>query len=72
MKKDDQYYPGNDRRYEDLTEEQIPLTESLMDCMERGEDYIISLHLNRVRFLLMVCEYLLFFLIMLLQINNKQ
>ena len=37
MKRDDPYYPGNDRRYEDLSEEQIPLTESLMDCMERGE-----------------------------------
>ena len=37
MKKDDPFYPGNDRRYEDLTEDQIPLTESLMDCMERGE-----------------------------------
>lgn len=36
MTKDDPYYPGNDRRYEDLTEEQIPLTESLMDCMQRG------------------------------------
>ena len=37
MKKDDRYYPGNDRRYEDLSEDQIPLTESLMDCMERGK-----------------------------------
>ena len=36
MKKDDPYYAGNDRRYEDLSEDQIPLTESLMDCMERG------------------------------------
>mmetsp|Transcript_23305 Transcript_23305/g.49224 ORF Transcript_23305/g.49224 Transcript_23305/m.49224 type:complete len:312 (-) Transcript_23305:543-1478(-) len=37
MKKSDPHYPGNDRRYGDLTEDQIPLTESLMDCMERGE-----------------------------------
>ena len=40
MKRDDPYYPGNDRRYEDLSEEQIPLTESLMDCMERGEFWV--------------------------------
>ena len=36
MKRDDPHYPGNDRRYEDLSEGQIPLTESLLDCMERG------------------------------------
>jgi 2,3-bisphosphoglycerate-dependent phosphoglycerate mutase len=30
-----QYYPGRDRKYADLTKEQIPLTESLLDCMER-------------------------------------
>jgi bisphosphoglycerate-dependent phosphoglycerate mutase family 1 len=30
-----QYYPGYDRKYADLTDEQIPLTESLMDCMIR-------------------------------------
>ena len=45
MKKDDPYYPGNDRRYEDLTEDQIPLTESLMDCMERGARFsFITMH----------------------------
>jgi 2,3-bisphosphoglycerate-dependent phosphoglycerate mutase len=37
MKVDDENYPGKDRRYEDLDENQIPLTESLNDCMERGE-----------------------------------
>jgi bisphosphoglycerate-dependent phosphoglycerate mutase family 1 len=37
MKVGDEFYPGKDRRYEDLGEEGIPLTESLMDCMERGE-----------------------------------
>jgi len=36
MRRDDPHYPGNDRRYEDLSEGQIPLTESLLDCMERG------------------------------------
>ena len=43
MKEEDEWYPGKDRRYEDLTKEQIPLTESLMDCMERGERLI---HIN--------------------------
>jgi bisphosphoglycerate-dependent phosphoglycerate mutase len=36
IKRDDPYYAGYDRRYDDLSEEQIPLTESLLDCMERG------------------------------------
>ncbi len=40
MGRDDPYYPGNDRRYEDLSVEQIPLTESLMDCMERGACFL--------------------------------
>lgn len=31
------YWPGRDRKYADLTAEQIPLTESLMDCMQRTE-----------------------------------
>ena len=31
------YWPGKDRKYADLTSEQIPLTESLMDCMTRTE-----------------------------------
>lgn len=35
--KSSQYYPGNDRRYMDLDESQIPKTESLLDCMERTE-----------------------------------
>jgi len=42
MKRDDPYYPGNDRRYEDLTEDQIPLTESLNDCMERARPLVSS------------------------------
>lgn len=29
------YYPGRERKYADLTKEQMPLTESLLDCMER-------------------------------------
>lgn len=35
MSKDDPYYPGNDRRYADLSKDQIPLTESLLDTMKR-------------------------------------
>ena len=45
MKAHDEHYPGKDRRYEDLAEEQIPLTESLMDCMERGENVYDVLNL---------------------------
>ena len=33
----DMYWPGRDRRYADLSSDQIPLTESLLDCMERTE-----------------------------------
>ncbi|KAL3917558.1 MAG: hypothetical protein SGILL_004656 [Bacillariaceae sp.] len=33
--KEDPYYPGNDRRYDDLSEDQLPLTESLLDTMKR-------------------------------------
>jgi len=32
-----EYYPGNDRKYADLTPEQVPLTESLLDCMTRTQ-----------------------------------
>ena len=31
------FWPGKDRKYADLTSEQIPLTESLKDCMDRTE-----------------------------------
>jgi 2,3-bisphosphoglycerate-dependent phosphoglycerate mutase len=31
----DPYWPGRDRKYADLSADQIPLTESLLDCMER-------------------------------------
>lgn len=71
MKKDDPYYPGNDRRYEDLAEDQIPLTESLMDCMERarplweygiakqiekGETVLVVAHTNTLRGLMKVID----------------
>ena len=29
------YWPGNDRRHADLSDDQIPLTESLQDCIDR-------------------------------------
>eukprot|EP00339_Tiarina_fusa_P008717 CAMPEP_0117081632 /NCGR_PEP_ID=MMETSP0472-20121206/57510_1 /TAXON_ID=693140 ORGANISM="Tiarina fusus, Strain LIS" /NCGR_SAMPLE_ID=MMETSP0472 /ASSEMBLY_ACC=CAM_ASM_000603 /LENGTH=851 /DNA_ID=CAMNT_0004809591 /DNA_START=87 /DNA_END=2643 /DNA_ORIENTATION=+ len=35
LKVGDKYWPGRDRKYADLTKDQIPLTESLLDCMER-------------------------------------
>jgi len=71
MKKDDRYYPGNDRRYGDLSEDQIPLTESLMDCMERviplweygikkrikqGDDVLVVAHTNTLRGLMQVID----------------
>lgn len=33
----DEHWPGRDRRYSDLPFEQIPLSESLLDCMARTE-----------------------------------
>ncbi|KAL3775441.1 hypothetical protein ACHAWO_000671 [Cyclotella atomus] len=59
MKKEDEYYPGKDRRYEDLTEDQIPLTESLMDCMERGRplwEYAIKKEIERGNTVLVVAH----------------
>mmetsp|Transcript_19656 Transcript_19656/g.27272 ORF Transcript_19656/g.27272 Transcript_19656/m.27272 type:complete len:772 (-) Transcript_19656:106-2421(-) len=49
-KKGGEFDPSQDRKYSDLTEEQIPLTESLQDCMERTRplwDYKISRDLRR-------------------------
>jgi 2,3-bisphosphoglycerate-dependent phosphoglycerate mutase len=37
LKRTDTYWPGRDRKYADLSEDQIPLTESLKDCMERTQ-----------------------------------
>lgn len=36
VKKTDPQYHGHDRRYADLPEDRIPLTESLLDCQERA------------------------------------
>jgi 2,3-bisphosphoglycerate-dependent phosphoglycerate mutase len=60
----DMHYPGRDRKYADLTKEQIPLTESLLDCMERtyplwndkikyelkrGRNVLVVAHANTLR-----------------------
>ena len=34
INENDYFWPGRDRRYSDLSTEQIPLTESLLDCMK--------------------------------------
>ena len=35
LRRNDAYWPGKDRKYADLSADQLPKTESLMDCMER-------------------------------------
>lgn len=60
----DTYWPGRERRYADLTSQQIPLTESLLDCMERttplwenkikyelsqGRNVLVVAHANTLR-----------------------
>jgi len=59
-----EYWPGNDRKHSDLSIDQIPLTESLADCMERstkiweerisydlahGSNVLIVAHANALR-----------------------
>ena len=39
LTKDDERYPGNDRRYADLTDDQLPVTECLKDTVERVLPY---------------------------------
>ncbi len=36
---DDDRYPGNDPKYKDLLKEELPLTENLIDTIERVTDY---------------------------------
>jgi len=53
------YYPGNDRKYADLTKDQLPLTESLLDCMERTKplwENKIVYELNKGRNVLVVAH----------------
>lgn len=64
VKVSDTRWPGRDRKYADLTMEQIPLTESLLDCMERtyplwekkikyelmnGRNVLVVAHANTLR-----------------------
>lgn len=39
LTKDDPRYPGNDPKYKDLTEKELPLTENLIDTIERVTEY---------------------------------
>jgi 2,3-bisphosphoglycerate-dependent phosphoglycerate mutase len=67
LTKDDERYPGNDRRYAHLTEKQLPLTECLKDTVERvvpywenviapqvkaGKSVVIAAHGNSLRALI--------------------
>lgn len=36
---DDERYPGNDEKYKDLTKEELPLTENLLDTIKRVTEY---------------------------------
>jgi 2,3-bisphosphoglycerate-dependent phosphoglycerate mutase len=64
LTKDDERYPGNDRRYKDLTEAQLPLNESLKETIARfvpywnetitpevksGKNILITAHGNSLR-----------------------
>ena len=39
LTKDDERYPGNDEKYKDLTEGELPLTENLIDTIKRVTEY---------------------------------
>ncbi len=39
LTKEDERYPGNDSKYKDLKEEEIPLTENLVDTIKRVASY---------------------------------
>lgn len=39
LTKTDERYPGNDPKYKDLTEDELPLTENLMDTVKRVVEY---------------------------------
>ena len=69
--KTSQYWPGKDRKYADLTAEQIPQTESLLDCMERtkpvwedkikyelqqGRNVLVVAHANTLRGLVKIID----------------
>mmetsp|Transcript_21216 Transcript_21216/g.44552 ORF Transcript_21216/g.44552 Transcript_21216/m.44552 type:complete len:911 (-) Transcript_21216:2083-4815(-) len=67
----DTFYPGRDRRHADLSPSQIPLTESLLDCMERtkpvwmdkisyelacGRNVLVVAHANTLRGLVKIID----------------
>jgi 2,3-bisphosphoglycerate-dependent phosphoglycerate mutase len=67
----DKYYPGRDRSHADLTPDQIPLTESLLDCMDRtkkiwvdkisyelacGKNVMVVAHANTLRGLVKIID----------------
>lgn len=39
LTKDDKRYPGNDPKYKELSEKELPLTENLIDTVERVTEY---------------------------------
>lgn len=71
LTKEDPRYPGNDPKYKDLTPEQLPLTEHLLDTVDRAVEYwnsdikptllsgkkcIIAAHGNSIRALVKYLE----------------
>jgi 2,3-bisphosphoglycerate-dependent phosphoglycerate mutase len=72
VKPGDAYWPGKDRKYADLSSEQIPRTESLLDCMERvkplwdckivyellrGKNVMVVAHANTLRGLVSTSDW---------------
>ncbi|MEY4729017.1 MAG: phosphoglyceromutase 1 [Pseudomonadota bacterium] len=73
LTKDDERYPGNDRRYAHLSEKQLPLTECLKDTVERvvpywenviapqvkaGKSVVIAAHGNSLRALIKYLDHI--------------
>ena len=71
LTKEDPRYPGHDPKYKDLTDEQLPLTEHLLDTVDRAVEYwnsdikpallagkscIIAAHGNSIRALVKYLE----------------
>ena len=76
ISKSDKYYPGNDSKYSDLIDEQIPTSESLLDCMSRtrplweykiqrdlkqGKNVMVVAHANTLRGLAKIIDGMLSF-----------
>ena len=49
LKPTSDYWPGKERKYADLSPEQIPVTESLSDCMERTQPIWEKKIISRLR-----------------------